>query len=756
MMFWIGGLEMWAHSVNSTGVRHHLVDHLEGTASLAERFASVFGAGPAGRFLGLAHDTGKASCAWQQRLLLAESTGGRVGFEHKSLGVLLARRRGAAALGLPLHGHHGGLTSPAFVDTEVNNAPAEHARARLEAEAALRPLLPALFEGPQVPLPPGFSVKVELDMLLRLLYSALVDADGLDTAAHRAGGQAHVTPPADMAMLWDRFVRRRERMLAGRGASTVDKWREEVFHACVAAASGPGGFFRLPAPTGSGKTIAAGAFGLRHALEHGKSRVIVAVPFITITEQNAAVYRQLLDPDGPGGGDPVVLEHHSQVRLGEDGPGPWWARLAAENWDAPFVVTTTVQLFESLFGRRPAAMRKVHRLANAVIVLDEVQALPAPLLVPIVHGLRQLTNRFGTTVLLASATQPDLWSLNPLKNTQPTEIINEPQRLYDALRRVRYEWWTDPKPSLEQVAERVSAPNPSGHDQILTIMNTIGSARRMWELLREQVAADMSVFHLSTAMCPAHRRDVLTEVRDLLADGKPVRLVSTQLIEAGVDVDFPTVYRAMAPADSLQQAAGRANREGVLGQAGGRVVVFDPDEVGSPPSYTLPVRLTRERIGPGSADPDDLKALRDYYRSYFGQPPVKGPESRGYAVQAARGSLDFHTVTEGPRRVDGREGRDRSRAFRMIEDDTVPIVVPYEPAQQVIDDLVAELRASPRPEPELFRQLQPYLAMVKRRTRERADVAALCRPLVGDLVEWVGTYDGAGLVLTPTGEDFIA
>jgi len=744
---------MWAHSANAAGVRHGLVDHLEGTAALAERFASAFGAGPAGRFVGLAHDVGKASCEWQERLLRVEPTGGPVGFEHKSLGVELAQRRRAGHLDLVLHGHHGGLTSPAFVSAKVKDAPPAEVTARRQAEDALRPLLPGLFDGPDVPLPAGFRERVEMDMLVRLLFSALVDADGLDTAAHGAGGDPHVAPPADMAMLWDRFTQRRERMLAGRRRSSVDRWREEVFESCVTAASKPNGFFRLPAPTGSGKTLAAAAFGLRHALEHGKSRVIVAVPFITITEQNAAVYRELLDPDGSGDRDPVVLEHHSQVLLGEVGPGPRRARLAAENWDAPFVVTTTVQLFESLFGRRPAAMRKVHRLANSVIVLDEVQALPPSLLVPIVDGLRLLTSRFGATVLLASATQPELWGLGPLKKIRPVEVISEPKRLYDALRRVRYEWWTQPKRTLEQVADRVADPDPSGNDQVLTVVNTIADARGLLQLLQTRLSPEVKLFHLSTTMCPAHRRDVLTEVRRLLAAGAPVRLVSTQLIEAGVDVDFPTVFRAMAPADSLQQAAGRANREGSLGEAGGLVVIFDLDRDHYPPSYKLPVACTWMWMGPEVADPDDLESLAAFYRTYLSKPFVTGPASRGAAVQAARRDLDFRAVTDGPS-VNG--APNKSLAFRMIDEDTVPIVVPYKPALKVIDAIVTRLRTDPRPEPGLFRRVQPYLTMVKRRTRDRADVGALCRPVVGDLVEWIGDYDDAGLVLTPSGEDFLA
>ncbi len=754
-----GGV-VWAHSANGAGVRHLLVDHLEGTAALAEGFAGAFGAGPAGRFLGLDHDAGKGSCAWQEGLLRAEVTGGRVGWDHKSMAVELAGRRGAdlpGLLELALHGHHGGLTSRSYVKNTVQGQSEDVRRGWGEAEAALRPLLPELFVGPRVPLPAGFERKVDQDVLVRFLYSALVDADGLDTAAHRAGGRPQVAAPADMQLLWDRLLLRRRSMLAGRRRSTVDRWREEVFEACVKAAAGGSGFYRLPAPTGSGKTMAAAAFGIRHALEQRKARVIVAVPFITITEQNAAVFRGLLDPDGPGEGDPVVLEHHSQVTVDDASPRRRWARLAAENWDAPFVVTTTVQLFESLFGRSPSAMRKVHRLANAVIVLDEVQALPASLLVPIVDMLRLLTARFGTTVLLASATQPELWTLNPLKDVRPVEVIENPERLYKELRRARYEWWMNPRPTWEQVADRIADPVRAGSDRSLTVVNTVADARRLRDLLADRVPAGTPVLHLSSVMCPAHRQQVLGEVKERLGAGEAVRLVSTQLIEAGVDLDFPVVFRAMAPADALQQAAGRANREGHLGREGGLVVVFDPDGGGMPPSYRLPIGLTREHVGPGLADPDDLDALRGYYTGYFAGPTVRGRKTRGAAVQSSRAGLDFRAVTDGPLRNVGQDGqRDRSLAFRMIDEDTVPIAVPYEPDVDLVQALLAELRTNPKPDPSVFRRLQPYQVMIQRRTRQRPDVAALCRPVVGDLVEWLGKYDKAGLVLTPSGADFLA
>jgi CRISPR-associated endonuclease/helicase Cas3 len=323
------------------------------------------------------------------------------------------------------------------------------------------------------------------------------------------------------------------------------------------------------------------------------------------THQTARQYRRLLDPEHEAA-IPVVLEHHSSVELDEASPKHRWQRLAAENWDAPFVVTTTVQLLESLFGRKPARMRKVHRLANAVVVLDEVQALPDGLLPPIVDGLRILSERCGTTVLLASATQPELWALGPLRDAPVRDVIVDRAPLYRALRRARYQWWLEPKPTLEQVARRAAS-----HAQALVVVNTIRDARSMFQLLRAGAGEEVAVHHLSTAMCAQHRRDVLDEVRSLLAADRSVLLVSTQLIEAGVDVDFPAVYRALAPADSLQQAAGRANREGRLGTDGGLVVVFDPADGGVPSAYHTKLGVTAEHFGADCAAGSPASSAED-------------------------------------------------------------------------------------------------------------------------------------------------
>ena len=637
-------------------------------------------------------------------------------------------------------------------------SPGDRAR-HTDAEATLGRLLPELSVTDAVTLPESWADPLVAEMALRLLFSALCDADFLDTAAHFATqpGPA-VRPDADFGALCERFDEARWRLLEGRTTSTVDPVRAEVYQACLAAARAPSGVFRLAAPTGSGKTLSSAGFALHHAAANGHRRVVVAVPFLTITEQNAAVYRTLLDP-GRDGGDPVVLEHHSGVDFDATERGRRWARLASENWDAPFVVTTTVRLFESLFGRRPAAMRRVHRLAGAVLVLDEVQALPHRLLVPILDALRTLVARFGTTVLLASATQPDFWELSPFRDLTATDIMPDPAGLVSRLRRVRFEWHTDPSPTLDELADEAATSS-----QAMVVVNTTADAARVFQRWSATVP-DRVAWHLSTRMCPDHRRRVLASVRDRLRRGAPTLLVATQLIEAGVDIDFPVVFRALAPADSLLQAAGRANREGNLG-APGRVVIVDPPDGGAPPAYKTPVGVTRVYFGPGKADPDDLVALRDYYRSLYGALNLDHPDHPGQQVQAARRAFDFPAVTDGPMRDAATLARDREASFRMILDDGVAVVTPdgaeTRAEQQHVRELLDQVRTAPRPEMATLRRLQPFVTSVYRSALRRPGVTALLRPVLGELgepgslAEWVGDYDeSTGIGLDPAIEEFV-
>lgn len=747
---------LFAHSpAGNSGVWHGLQEHLLGTADLARRFAAPFGGGELAYWLGALHDVGKSSCAWQTRLAAVAASGEKVGVDHKALGTRVAHERGLGAYALGVFGHHGGLIDFGQLDGALKDRLAK-ADDIASAEAALPGLLPDLPADLSHAVPELWQRDALAgEMGLRLCYSALVDADGLDTNAHYAGLSApRVRADADFGQLFKRFEQRRAEVLARRDCSPVDSLREQVYAECLAAAELPPGIFRLPAPTGAGKTFAAAGFGLRHAERHGMRRVIVAVPFLTITEQNAAVYRRLLDEEDA---EPTVLEHHSQVNFDDPAAGRW-ARLAAENWDAPFVVTTFVRLFESLFGRKPSAMRRVHRLAGAVIVLDEVQALPHKLLLPILDGLRLLVRHFGTTVLLSSATQPDFWALSAFKDLDAVDVVSDPHRLVGELRRVRFEWQVDPAPTLAEIADQAAAERAA-----MVVVNTTANAQEVFDRWR-QSAPDSAAFHLSTRMCPDHRRRVLATVHGRLRAGEPVLLVSTQLVEAGVDIDFPVVFRAMAPADSLLQAAGRANREGRLPD-GGRVVVFAPQDGGQPPTYRLLIGCTERAFGPDGPSLDDLPALAGYYRDVYQTLNLEDREHLGKRIQQARRQWRFQTVAEGPITDAGTRKRDHRQAFRLIDDQGIAVVTPQGAATDAecdeVERLLVRVRNAPVPEMADLRRLQPYTTNLHV-SAVTPGVSALMKPVfgkdvkVGALVEWAGGYDpDTGIEIDPKLEDFV-
>jgi len=728
---------------------------------LARSFAEPFALGDLAWWTGLVHDGGKAWCAWQTRLLDVEPTGGRVGLDHKSFGVFLAHRHGLDPVKWAVAGHHGGLTCKTEVDGLLGvdgEQSAALADRWADAERRMRSLVPEMFS--DVPaFPTNFlgADPATQEFLVRFLFSCLVDADALDTQAHHEGTAHRLGRDLDAPALLERFLARRTEFLARRPPGAMDAHRERVFAEAMAAADQPPSpgrsrVFRLTAPTGTAKTIASAGFALRHAACHGKRRIIVAVPFITITEQNAHVYRQLLDPEDAGA-ERVVLEQHSHVELGAPDKGEArhsWRKLAAENWDAPFVVTTTVQLFESLFGRTPSGTRKLHRLANSVIVLDEVQALPHRLLPQIADALRILVQRFGVTVLLSSATQPVFTAFRPFEKLDVHEIVSDPVALFAECRRVEFTWRVTPKPLLaEVVAEAVSRP------QALMVVNTVRDARNAY--LAARAVPDKNVLHLSTGMYPAHRREVLGRIHRLLDAGSPIFVASTSLVEAGVDLDFPVAFRAIGPPESMSQVAGRCNREGRLGMRGGAVVIFDPADGGMPPSYKTQIQKAEIYFGPETNDPEDLGALSDYFTDLYGTLGIAAKGRAAQVIGANRRRWDFRSVADGPLIDSGSTKRNRELGFRMILDDTVPVVVRYggEPAGALIADCLDNLRG-PRPDRTAFRELQPYVVTIRRVTAAQPEVKASLSPVVGDLWEWQGRYDdGWGIVLDPEREDFL-
>lgn len=701
-------MQPWAHSVNVAGDRHRLLDHLRGTAALARRFGAGFGAGDFSYASGLLHDTGKILPDWQT-YLLAREAGERVGrVSHKTSGALLLQRIAGHPGRLVCMGHHGGIpdvSAPCDDCDEVRDAAAEAALIGLLPEAA------ELLNGPAV-IPSEWLAWAQSDihsfeMAVRLTHSTLVDADFLDTAAHFNATTPQLRPNADFQLLNERFTHELTDLLAGRKASPVDALRGVLLDECLAAAHGPRGIYRLPAPTGSGKTISAAAFALHHAAKHGMSRVVVAVPFLSITEQNAAVYRRLL-------GEEHVIEHHSGLTPTE-GEQHTRAKYGVENWDAPFVITTTVQLFESLFSNRPSKTRKLHRLTNAVIVLDEIQAIPNHVLPVILDGLRILQQRFGATIVLSSATQPTWDLLAPWRDAELVvrDIVSDPPRLYAGLRRSTIDWVEHQ--TLDEVADALSA-----EDQVMMVVNTTYDARELARLVRDRNPE--GILHLSTRMYPAHRRAVLAEVRRRLDASLPVRLVTTQLVEAGVDLDFPVVMRAMAPAENLAQARGRCNREGRL--PSGRFVVVNCPDLKDLTSYRTGIFRARRHFIETRNDLDDPDTMRAYYTDVYRDLGID-EFSNARNIQGARYEFKYAKV---------------AAAFKMIDKEGTPVVIGAVPeAAVILEDLLAIMEDNGAPPPERFRRLQNFTVNLPRHALQ--SVAGSILEEIPGVSVWRGPYD---------------
>jgi CRISPR-associated endonuclease/helicase Cas3 len=672
---------------------------------------------------------GKFHPEFQQYLLDAEAGLRRRGPDHKAAGVRVTRENDVHYLGLLLQGHHGGLKNR----TDLQRW---YERCKDETETALSlARQEAAFDPPNSLAFPAFAETDahSAEFFLRMLFSALVDADFLDTEAHFNPEKGmHRGSDIDVATLWRRFAEDQQQRFGNAPETTVNHSRRQIYDACLEAASHPPGLFRLTVPTGGGKTRSGMAFALRHALEHGQRRVVVAVPYITITQQTANEYRNIFNAAEDD--VPVVLEHHSGTAERIDEADEYnredvWRRLAAENWDAPIIVTTTVQLFESLFANSTSRCRKLHRLANSVIILDEAQTLPAHLLEPMLDALRELCAHYGSSVVLSTATQPAFDAFAPFKKLDAREIVPKPERHFQTLKRVQYEWRVDEPLSWEEVAGLMRSET-----QALAICNTKQDALDLLEALN-----DPDALHLSTLLCGAHRSAVIKEVRDRLATGQPCRLVATQVVEAGVDIDFPLVLRALGPLDSIIQAAGRANREGKLDN--GRVIIFNPVAGGLPPgAYQRAAKTTITLLNSGPLDMHDPATMQRYFRKLYQL--EDSPNSEGKIIQKKRAHLDYPEV---------------ARRFRLIKEDTVSVIITDYGAQEErrrVQTILARLRGGAPPTRRLLRQLQPYTISLYKPQADKYLNQGFLSPQTSEGIppgiwEWVGEYDRVhGLSIT--------
>lgn len=649
----------WAHSLESADKDcwQFLHEHLMGVARRAKAFASYFGAEEAAWIAGMCHDLGKYSDEFQRRL-----EDPRIRVDHATPGATVAVSKYGTVgrlIAYAVAGHHGGIPDGGN-DLEEGTLSYRVARKSLcdfSAYATEIQLPDAVSRPPLSPTAkwPGFSVA----FFVRMLFSCLVDADFLDTEQFLQPSKSLLRDGAEpLHVLEERLSDYMRKKTSAAAPTYVNRKRAEVLEDCLAAAERSPGLFSLTVPTGGGKTLSSLSFALKHARLHGFRRVIYVIPFTSIIDQNAQVFREAV---GAG----AVLEHHSNLVRPKDDLYQETAtrlELAEDNWDMPLVVTTNVQFFESLFSNRPSRCRKLHNIAGSVVILDEAQMLPLELLIPCVAALYELAENYGTTIVLCSATQPALDGLFPA-GVRPREIVRDPSGLYEALRRVEvYDRGTLGKDDI--------ASELRGCEQALCIVNTRAHARQVFECLGEGEGH----YHLSAAMCPVHRSKRLGEIRARLRDGRICRVVSTQLIEAGVDVDFAVVMRAVTGIDSIAQAAGRCNREGKLER--GRVLVFTPaDGEGMSHVWFRRTASIAAAILDRQDDPLALGSVESYFRDlyfYEGESlragnQISGLDAHGimreFEIEASRLNFPFRKVAD---------------LFKLIGDDSVGVIVPYD------------------------------------------------------------------------------
>lgn len=675
-------LEFYAHSTsNSTKQDWQLLSaHLKNVGSLAAARSSRFNAEQWGMVAGLLHDLGKYSEAFQQRLNGSErradhsTAGAKVVIEH--LSAVQGEQWGLLAklLAFVIAGHHAGL---------ANGVDEGHERSTLKQRLAAKfgadiPELGPVWQT-EVQLPQGLAIpqiKPHLPatkyqnfspaFFTRMLFSCLIDADRIDTENHTRYTDGLPPLSSDhpsVDVLQVQVARYLDQVSANAPATEVNKLRQHILSYACSQAKLASGLFSLTVPTGGGKTLTSLAFGLSHAAQHQKRRLIYVIPFTSIIEQTADVFRRAL-----GDHHAAVLEHHSAFDR-DKLPGELQKssaaskvdyrnklRLAMDGWDAPVVVTTAVQFFESLFSDRPSQCRKLHNIADSVIVLDEAQTLPLKLLRPIMAAIDELALNYGCSVVLCTATQPALKESDAFHNgfKDVREIAPHPEELFVKLRRTQVKA-LGPQTD-EQLVEHLRA-----REQVLMIVNNRRHARVLFDAIGQEPGA----YHLTTAMCAEHRSQKLADIRQRLKDGLPCRLVATSLIEAGVDVDFSSVFRAEAGLDSIAQAAGRCNREGRRALERSEVFVFQTPEWKAPPELAQLAAPMRSILRNHAGDVLAPAALKSYFQQIYND---RGSELDG------QGILKMHRETK---HFDY-PFQNIARAFRMIDSHMLPIIVPFD------------------------------------------------------------------------------
>lgn len=675
-----------------------LRDHLDATGELVLELENGKPFTQLSHAAALLHDIGKYSQAFQDRL-----RGSTRQVDHATAGAreIMALFPNLPESGLAeiisycIAGHHSGLPDygsmgdmdgdGTLLARREKKQLEDYSAYKSELDATTLQLLPPRLKPTRFRFRdrekgyPGFCIS----FLTRMVFSTLVDADWLETERFMAAEEKLRGHYATIDALAREFEHYMQRFVDPQNA--IHRKRNETLQACIAKAKEKPGYFSLTVPTGGGKTLASMAFALKHAIHNQLRRIIYVIPYTSIIEQNAAVLRAAFGPLGQEN----VLEHHANLdweqapqRADHGGNSVYEKlKLAAENWDIPVIVTTNVQFFESLFASQKSRARKVHNIANSVIIFDEVQMLPRDFLKPCLLAISELVQNYGATVVFSTATQPALESFFSTKITF-TELAPDPPALFDFYRRVEVQ-------DLGDLTDEALLDKLNTHQQALCIVNTRRHAKGLFDGLQGE-----GVFHLSTLMCPAHRKTTLLAIRARLQDGQPCRVVSTQVMEAGIDVDFPVGYRALAGLDSIIQAAGRVNREGKY--PSGHIYVFRPQTQlikKTPAIIAQMASIAQATLREFAEDPTTIEAINAYYQMLYAQRDEKDFDAKQilqyFEKENGRPDFDFRTAAEN---------------FKLIDDNMIAVMIPYDhQARQLLHTLQAV--AFPAP---LLRKLQTY------------------------------------------------
>ncbi|WP_099204779.1 CRISPR-associated helicase/endonuclease Cas3 [Scatolibacter rhodanostii] len=642
-------MQYLAH-ISEDGQREQSVlNHLTATAEKASQFAKAFSAADLGYLCGILHDIGKYSLKFQRRI-----TGSNERVDHSTAGAQVAcLELRNVPVGFCIAGHHGGLPNggnPKLATSDEPTFAGKMLRKVGEDIEDYRVYQNELAVS-ACEIPKRFLANAQTGFFFtRMLYSCLVDADYLDTEAFMEDNpqkRLEGTGLKKLDMQLDDFI-----APWWKSDKLLNQKRCEILKALIEGSGQKAGLFSLTVPTGGGKTVSSMAFALKHALENGLRRVIYVIPYTSIIEQTQKVFEKIF-------GEENVVAHYASLDYTTDESGKITDKryLATENWDAPIIITTSVQFFESLYANRPSRCRKLHNIAESVIIFDEAQMLPVPYLKPCIHAVAELIKNYGCSAIMCTATQPALTPLfaELLPEFESRELCPNVSDMYLFFKRVEYKK-AGPL-SDEEVAYRLNEQK-----QVLCIVNNKRQAQKIYGLLDGK-----GCFHLSTMMCPMHRREVLDEIRDRLKLGKPCRVISTSLVEAGVDVDFPVVYRALAGLDSIIQAGGRCNREGAPEK--GLVYIFESEQ--KPPQEILQNVAAAQRIMRDYEDISSPEAIQAYFDFlYYRLKDEKDLDKKEILREIQKGTMPFETV---------------ANEFQFIEQASCTVYVPWKEGESLIN-----------------------------------------------------------------------